>query len=310
MIIGKAVTNKPAAIGKTDINISPESLQAFALAANCGSLSAAARRLGKSQSTVSEAVARLELDLGVELFERGPRRLLLTEAGSNLLVHAEEVLAASDRLTRHAASLASGQEAKLTLALSDAYQPKQYEARLIELDQRFPDLEFECLIAEHADVLDLVNQGRAHLGLLAAQPAYPPDIAHASVAGNAEFGLFVTQSHPLTTLQSVKPEDLANWRVLRLSSVTISETPYDDLPGSGGRCWSAPDYLLLLEMAALGFGWAALPRQLVASHGAGQLHELQLPGWPKRVPVDAIWSRRRELGPVAAWLLERLLHSP
>src|SRR5690606_3815831 len=132
MIIGKAVTNKPAAIGKTDINISPESLQAFALAANCGSLSAAARRLGKSQSTVSEAVARLELDLGVELFERGPRRLLLTEAGSNLLVHAEEVLAASDRLTRHAASLASGQEAKLTLALSDAYQPKQYEARLIE----------------------------------------------------------------------------------------------------------------------------------------------------------------------------------
>ena len=60
MIIGISANPKAAAIGKTDMNISPDSLQAFAQAANCGSLSAAARRLGKSQSTISEAVARLE----------------------------------------------------------------------------------------------------------------------------------------------------------------------------------------------------------------------------------------------------------
>ena len=90
------------------MNISPESLQAFAQAAHSGSLSAAARRLGKSQSTISEAVARLEIDLGVTLFERGPRRLQLTEAGASLLAHADEVLAAADRLARHAAGLASG----------------------------------------------------------------------------------------------------------------------------------------------------------------------------------------------------------
>ena len=307
MIIGITLTKKPAAIGKTDMNPSLDSLQAFAQAASCGSLSAAARRLGKSQSTVSEAVARLELDLGVELFERGPRRLQLTEAGSSLLAHAEQVLTANDRLARNAASLAAGQEAKLTLALSDAYQPKQYQARLVELDRRFPDLEFECLIAEHADVLDLVNQGRAHLGLLAAQPSYPPDIAHASVATNAEFGLFVAREHPLAKLQSVTTEDLANWRVLRLTSVATSEAPSDDLPDSGGRCWSAPDFLLLLEMAALGFGWAALPRELVASHGGGQLQELQLPGWPRHVRVDVVWSRQRSLRPVAAWRRGRLL---
>lgn len=307
MIIGFSVISKPAAIGKADMNPSPESLQAFAQAASCGSLSAAARRLGKSQSTISEAVARLELDLGVELFERGPRRLQLTEAGSSLLARAEEVLAASDRLARHAASLAAGQEAKLTLVLSDAYQPKQYQARLVELDRRFPDLEFECLIAEHADVLDLVCQGRAHLGLLAAQPAYPPDIAHASVAANTQFGLFVAREHPLAKLQSITAEDLTNWRVLRLTSVASSDRPSDDLPSSGGRCWSAPDFLLLLEMAALGFGWAELPRELVANHGNGLLHELPMPGWPRHARVDVVWSRQRALRPVAAWLLERLL---
>lgn len=297
------------------MNLSIDALQAFAQAAASGSLSAAARRLGKSQSTISEAVARLEIDLGVELFRRGPRRLELTEAGASLLAHAEAVLAAGDRLARHAACLAQGREARLTLVLSDAYQPRQYEARLLELDQRFPDLEFESLIAERADVLDLVSQGRAQLGLLAAQPAYPPDIAHARVATSAEFGLFVARSHPLARLARVTSEDLAAWRVLRLSSVAAGATPSEALPGSdvrsggrgGGRCWSAPDYLLLLEMASLGCGWAELPRQLVADYGNGRLLALALDGWPRQVAVDAVWSRQRELGPVAAWLLGRLL---
>lgn len=311
MLIGKPATSKATTIGQTDMNLSTEALQAFVQAAACGSLSAAARRLGKSQSTVSEAVARLEIDLGVELFQRGPRRLTLTEAGASLLLHAESVLAAGDRLARHATRLASGQEARLTLVLSDAYQPRQYEARLLELDQRCPELAFECLLAEHADVLELIGQGRAQLGLLAAQPTYPPDIAHARVASSAEFGLFVAHGHPLAARPRLDAADLAQWRALRLSSVAASDSPGADLPGSdlqrGSRCWSAPDYLLLLEMAALGCGWAALPRQLAADYGGGRLHELALDGWPRRVAVDAVWSRRRNLGPVAAWLLERLL---
>lgn len=295
------------AIGKTDMNLSPESLQAFAQAAATGSFSAAARRLGKSQSTISEAISRLEIDLNVSLFVRGARQLTLTEAGSSLLSRVQDVLAASDRLLRQAGQLAAGLEPKLTLILSDAYQASQYQARLVELDQRYPDLEFECFFAEHADVLDLVGQGRGHLGLLAAQASYPPELAHASLADCADFGLFVAKGHPLAQLPRVTTEDLLPWRVLRLSTVANQGAELDDLPGSGGRCWSAPDYLLLLEMATLGFGWAALPRQLVTGHGDGRLQELAINGWPKQVPVDVVWSRERPLGPAAAWLLERLL---
>lgn len=289
------------------MNLSPESLQAFAQAAATGSFSAAARRLGKSQSTISEAISRLEVDLDVTLFVRGARQLTLTEAGSSLLSRVQDVLAASDRLLRQASQLAAGLEPKLTLVLSDAYQASQYQARLSELDERYPDLEFECFFAEHADVLDLVGQGRAHLGLLAAQAAYPPELAHASLADAADFALFVVKGHPLSQLPRVTLEDLVRWRVLRLSSVADHPGELDDLPGSGGRCWSAPDYLLLLEMAALGFGWAALPRQLVQNHGGESLHELKVNGWPKQVPVDVVWSRVRPLGPAASWLLERLL---
>lgn len=289
------------------MNFSPESLQAFAQAAATGSFSAAARRLGKSQSTISEAISRLEIDLGVTLFVRGTRQLSLTDAGSSLLTRVQDVLDASERLARQAGQLAAGLEPKITLVLSDIYQSSQYEARLVELDQRYPDLEFECFFAEHADVRDLVGQGRANLGLLAAQASYPPELAHANLAGGAEFSLFVAKGHALSQLAHVTQQDLSTWRVLRLSSVADQSSELDDLPGSGGRCWSAPDYLMLLELACLGFGWAALPRQLVAGHGNERLHELTLNGWPKHVQVDVIWSRERPLGPAAAWLLERLL---
>ncbi|HAH13504.1 MAG: LysR family transcriptional regulator, partial [Pantoea agglomerans] len=49
---------------------SPESLEAFMQTVASGSFSAAARALGKSQSTISAAVASLEDDLGFALFER------------------------------------------------------------------------------------------------------------------------------------------------------------------------------------------------------------------------------------------------
>lgn len=289
------------------MNLSPEALESFVQAASSGSFSAAARRLGKSQSTISEAVARLEIELDVELFTRGARQLLLTEAGRTLLNHAQDVLTATDRLKRHAALLAGGQEARLTLVLSDAYQQGQYEARLSELDQRYPDLEFECLIAERADVLDLVNQGRAHLGLLAAQPGYDPGIAHARLSHGADFGLFVRQDHPLAGRDSVDAQELARWRMLRLSTVVSSDANDDEIPIGGSRCWAAPDYMLLMEMAALGFGWAILPKSLAQAYALGRLKELTANGWPKQVPVDVVWSRQRPLGPAAAWLLERLI---
>ena len=51
-----------------------EALFMFVEAAALGSFSAAARKLGKQQSTVSEAIANLEIDLGLTLFDRSTRR--------------------------------------------------------------------------------------------------------------------------------------------------------------------------------------------------------------------------------------------
>ena len=76
---------------------------------------------------------------------------------------------------------------------------------------------------------------------------------------------------------------------------------------AGMRRWSAPSYMMLLEIAVLGFGWAELPRWMVDHFASDRLCELRARGWPRRVPVDAVWSRGRPLGPAGAWLLDAML---
>ena len=64
---------------------SPEALTAFVETVATGSFSAAARRLRKSQSTISTAIAHLEADLGFALFDRSARQPVLTSQGKQVL---------------------------------------------------------------------------------------------------------------------------------------------------------------------------------------------------------------------------------
>lgn len=216
----------------------------------------------------------------------------------------QEILAASDRLDRAASQLAGGLEARLSVVWSDTYQSDRFENMLMTFEQRFPDLEFECLIAEHGDLVSLVQTGRAQIGVVAAQNVYPPDIGAATLAEQSEITLFVAANHPLAGLKDITPEVLANYRQLRLDTYLAQAA---QTMSSARRAWSAPSYLMLLEMAVLGFGWAAIPRWMVTRFAAGSLIELDARGWPQRVPVDAVWSRQRPLGRAGTWLLQEML---
>ncbi|TNB97501.1 LysR family transcriptional regulator [Pseudomonas jessenii] len=281
---------------------SQEVLLAFVQAATQGSFSAAARKLGRSQSTISAAVASLEIDLDLILFDRSSRKPTLTPAGHVMLQRAEAILAATSRLQMTARQLAEGVEPKLTVAISDTYQSARFEAALVGFEQRYPDLELECLIAECDDLIELVQRGRAHLAFAEMQDTYPPDLVTSTVAERTDLALFVKDDHVLTRVERVDHQVLEQHRELRLATIV---NPYDSR--AKGRVWSAPSYLMLMEMAEMGFGWAALPRWLVARFGNGSLVELTVRGWPRPVYVDALWSRLYPPGPAGSWLLRKML---
>ncbi|NHX00646.1 LysR family transcriptional regulator [Pseudomonas fluorescens] len=281
---------------------SQEVLLAFVQAATQGSFSAAARKLGRSQSTISAAVASLEIDLDLVLFDRSSRKPTLTPAGHVMLQRAEAILAATNRMEMSARQLAQGVEPKLTVAISDTYQSARFEAALVGFEQRYPDLELECLIAECDDLIELVQRGRAHLAFAEMQDTYPPDLVTSTVAERTDLALFVKDDHVLTRVERVDQQVLEQHRELRLATIV---NPYDSR--AKGRVWSAPSYLMLMEMAEMGFGWAALPRWLVARFGNGSLVELTVRGWPRPVYVDALWSRIYPPGPAGSWLLSKML---
>lgn len=282
--------------------LSFDAVEVFIQAAALGSFSAAGRSLGKSQSTVSAAIANLEVDLGVSLFDRSQRKPVLTPQGQLLFGHAEALLSAHGRMLQTASGLSHGQEPRLSVVLSDTYHSGRFEAAMEELSMRYPQLELECLIAECEDALILVQTGRAAMAFVESQNSYAPDLHSATVSERTDMALYVRRGHPLTALTQVGKEQLAEYRELRLT--TVAQSSRD--PVAGGL-WSAPSYLMLLEMAQRGFGWAPLPRWLVERFADQTLVELSVRGWPKPIVVDAIWSRKVSLGPAGRWLLERML---
>lgn len=280
---------------------SPESLEAFVQTVASGSFSAAARALAKSQSTISSAVANLEDDLGFALFDRSGRQPVLTAQGQRALAQVQQILAASQRLDELAVRLSQGVEPRLSLAISDFWQADHHENLLTRFEARYPDIEFECMIAEDEDVLDLPQAGRVHLGVVRAQPRLPPDLAVARLQVEAQMAIFLHQDHPLAARSQVSEAQLGELRQLRLNTWVETRQP---LPA--GRTWSAPTYLLLLEMAEQGFGWSVLPRWLVQQFGHQVLRELPVPGWPQHIAVDVIWSRRNPPGPAGRWMIDQL----
>lgn len=279
----------------------PEALEAFVTAAELGSFSAAARRLGKSQSTISMAIANLELDLGFELFSRHGRYPVLTDAGQRTLGYAADILAAADRMLAFSTRMADQVEPRLTVGLTDSYPGGGMNKILHGFAAKFPDIELEWLDAEDADVIALLTSGRAHIGLLIAQSRYPAELITQRIPTKVEVSIFVARTHPLANVPDLRPHHLTPYRQIYLNTERHNRRP------PGARVWSATDYFMVLEMAELGFGWASLPRALVSHYGGGNLVELDLPQQQDQLRLDIAWSKDNPPGPAGLWFADAII---
>lgn len=96
-------------------------LRAFHATATTGSLSAAARQLGLTQPTLSRQVAALEEELGVSLFSRRGRKLMLTETGADLLNHIRTMGEAADAVALAASGRAEQVGGRVSISVTDTY---------------------------------------------------------------------------------------------------------------------------------------------------------------------------------------------
>lgn len=110
----------------------------FWLVAREGGLVAASRRLRLARATLSGQIKSLEENLGVALFERTGRRLVLTETGQVVYRYAEEIFTLGRELQDTLQGRAPGRPARLNVGIADVV-PKLVVRRLLEPAMHLPE---------------------------------------------------------------------------------------------------------------------------------------------------------------------------
>lgn len=126
-------------------------LRYFVAVAEQGQITRAAKKLHLAQPALSQAIAQLESELGVELFVRHPRGVTLTRAGEAFLVKARAALAAEAETARTAVSLRRAASTAIVIGfvgppptLSSAALFARLSERHPEAEMSFKDLAFPC----------------------------------------------------------------------------------------------------------------------------------------------------------------------
>jgi DNA-binding transcriptional LysR family regulator len=273
-----------------------------------GSFTAAATALHRVPSALSHAVAKLEDELGVTLFERVGRRAVLNEAGRTLLDDGRHLLRAASDLERRVQRIADGWEAELRIAL-DAIIPSE---RLFPLLQAFYAAGHSTQIRIAGEVLggtwDALATGRADLAIGA--PGDSParsGIASRPLGVSSDFVFAVAPGHPLAGWSGPIPSS----ELLRHRAVVIADTSQELDTRTvglieGQDVLRVPDIRAKANAQIAGLGIGHLPRWLAAPDiAAGRLVEKPLAEVRQELPINIAW-RSQQVGRALAWFLERL----
>jgi DNA-binding transcriptional LysR family regulator len=120
-------------------------LRALLATVEAGSLSAAAKPLGLTQPTLGRQVAALEDQLGIAIFERVGRRLVLTEAGQQLVGHLRDMGEAAERVALTATGQSQAIEGVVRITTADIYAGHVLPPLMDRIRREAPGIRLEVL---------------------------------------------------------------------------------------------------------------------------------------------------------------------
>lgn len=257
-----------------------DSLQLLITVARRGSFAAVAKERGVDPSSVSRAIADLENELGLRLFQRSTRSMTLTEAGEMYLARLEPLLEELEHAREAAAQVSSAPRGLLRLTASVTFGQMCIVPLLGAFHARYPDLQVECVFSD-ANV-DLVTE-RMDLAIRLA-PAIEGDVVVAKLM-DTRYGVYASPEYLARHRPLVQPTDLSGHKVLLFNLRTYrAHWLFRDPQGGEERVAIQGDLTLapasaLLTAALAGLGPALLPDWLVADAVAKGLLVPLFPGY-------------------------------
>jgi LysR family hydrogen peroxide-inducible transcriptional activator len=219
-----------------------------------------------SQPTLSTQLKKLEQELGVDLIERNPRQVLLTDAGEQVVERAKVILGEAENIRGIAKRAQDPESGTIRMGLFPTLAPYLLPHVVPNLHRRFPKLELLLVEEKTEVVLDRLRTGQLDVGILAL-PILDPQL-HQEPLFDEDFVLAVPADHPLAATEGkvdvsvLEHEDvllLEEGHCLRDQALAVCH-----LAGAAERSgFRATSLETLRQMVAAGVGVTLLPELAV-----------------------------------------------
>lgn len=284
-----------------------DQLRIFLAVVEEGSFSAAGRRFRRVQSAVSHAMANLENQLGVPIWDRRTKVATLTEQGRVLFAAAKRVCGEADALKRVAAGLVDGLEPVVSLCVDAVFPLPALVLVCREFAQTYPTVEL-CLHTEAMSaVAERVLDGTCQLAIAG------PHALSAGLSSNYLASVLmipvVAKEHPLSLLRGrIATERLSEEVQIVLSERAQNRTP--DQAVLSPRTWRVADLNTKYALLCGGLGWGNMPEPMVREDlKRKRLVRIRPAAWGEQeylLSLSLVHRPDFALGPAARWLTQRM----
>jgi DNA-binding transcriptional LysR family regulator len=289
--------------------VSLDQLRTFITSVDEGSFSAAARKLRRAQSAISDLVSGLEAQIGVPLFDRSGRYPKLTSAGTVLLADARGIVSGVDFMKARAKGMASGLEPELSVVVDVFFPIEAITETAKEFQVHFPRTPLRLFVEALGGAYQPVLAGTASLGVVGSLPTMPPPLTGERLTGVA-FVMVAARDHPLASFTSTIPKsELAKYVQLVLTDRSDLSTGRE-IGVMSPATWRIADLFAKHSFLLNGLGWGGMPLHSVQRDvREGRLVELAIEDVPPGglvLPMSAVYPTSAPPGPAGRWLIDRL----
>lgn len=275
-------------------------LRVLAAVIRQGSFSAAAHSMHLSQSAVSQQVATLEREVGMELLERtsdGPKP---TAAGRALIGHAEAAIARLNEAEQELAAIAGLEGGELRIASFSSASATLLTAALREFHAEHPGVRLSVTEAEPEDSVPMLRAAEVDLALTFDYESVPEhfderDVARTLLLTESMY-LALPREHPLAAKRRVRMADLADetWLIgVGPSSCNLAITSACHAAGFEPRVsFESDEYQTLQAYVAAGLGYTLLPDLALPGLRSDLVVRPTEPDAPRR----RVWAATRGTG--------------
>ncbi len=246
-----------------------EKYRAFLAVAECGSFTAASKKLGLTQSGVSHAVSSLEKELGFPLLRRSRGGIRPTEEGEKLLSPVKNVLRGCEELCQTTAGIRGLSLGTIRVGAFTSVSVCWMPGIINEFRERYPAVEFRLLTGNRLEVKNWLQDGSADVGFV----TLPCGVDGACIPLRAERLLAVLpENHRLSGYPYFPISEFPNEDYI---SVAAFSAPTDTIQSFSGISvrpsikYTAGDPYAAVAMVRNGLGITILPEMLLEGCSGG-----------------------------------------